>query len=185
MIQEVIVVEGKRDVEAVKRAIEADCILTGGFRLSPATMRELEHAYSKRGLIILTDPDSAGERIRKVLAQRFPNAKHAFIPKSDASTEDDIGVELASPGAILAALGKTRYQVVESRTEFGWADIFSGRLSGFPDAAFRRAVIGEKLGIGYANAKTFLRRLNNYGVTRQEFESALAELQDKGEHDET
>jgi ribonuclease M5 len=32
------------------------------------------------------------------------------------------------------------------------------------------------LGLGFANAKTFLKRLNHYGVTREEFEQAVAEL---------
>ncbi|MBR4695480.1 MAG: DUF4093 domain-containing protein, partial [Selenomonadaceae bacterium] len=35
------------------------------------------------------------------------------------------------------------------------------------------------LGVGFANAKTFLLRLNHYGVSREEFERALEEL-DKG-----
>ena len=34
MIKEVLVVEGKMDVLAVNRAVEADCIITDGFRLS-------------------------------------------------------------------------------------------------------------------------------------------------------
>ena len=32
------------------------------------------------------------------------------------------------------------------------------------------------LGIGYGNAKQFLNRLNNYGVSREEFEKALSNL---------
>ena len=45
------------------------------------------------------------------------------------------------------------------------------------DAAARRARLGRHLGLGFANAKTFLRRLNTYGVTRAEFYAALEELQ--------
>ena len=35
---------------------------------------------------------------------------------------------------------------------------------------------GEILGIGFANAKTFVRRLNNYGITREEFNLAMQKL---------
>ena len=49
-------------------------------------------------------------------------------------------------------------------------------LTGTQDAAVRRAFLGRRLGIGFANAKTFLRRLNTYGITRDEFESAMEEL---------
>ena len=81
MLKEVLVVEGKMDTVAIKRALEADTIETGGFTLAPYTLRQIEAAYKKRGIIILTDPDGAGERIRRFLTQRFPEAGQAFVPK--------------------------------------------------------------------------------------------------------
>lgn len=177
MLQEVIVVEGKQDIAAVKRSIEADCIATGGFGLSPYTLHQIEHAYRKRGIIILTDPDSAGERIRKFLARKFPEAKHAFVPCSAAYAHNDIGIEQARPEAIRAALAKVRAQEMEARREFAWEDVVRAGLTGVKAAAERRAQLGERLGIGYVNAKGFLNRLNNYGVTRQEFLQALKELE--------
>jgi ribonuclease M5 len=59
---------------------------------------------------------------------------------------------------------------------FAAADLQAHGLSGAPDAAERRARLGELLGIGYGTAKKFLRRLNTYGVTRAEFDAALARL---------
>ena len=172
MIQEVIVVEGKNDIAAVKRAVKADCIATQGFRLAARERSELRQAYEKRGLIILTDPDSAGERIRRWLTKEFPNAKHAFVPKEEASVPGDIGIEQASAAAIQKALAKVRYCEWQPKEEFTWGDLLANGLNGAPAAAARRAEIGAKLGIGYANAKTFLERLNNYGVSREEFAAA-------------
>lgn len=176
MIKEVIVVEGKQDIQAVRRAVEADCIATGGFGLSSYTLQKIEQAYKKRGLIILTDPDSAGERIRKFLSERFPEAKHAFVPRAAATANDDIGIEQASGEAIKAALTKVRCLEWQPGKEFNWADIMAAGLSGNVNAAARRALVGEKLGIGYANAKQFLYRLNNYGVTREEFSQAVENI---------
>lgn len=177
MIREVIVVEGKKDVTAVKRAVEAECLTTGGFTLSPRALAQIDAAYRRTGIIILTDPDSAGERIRKALTARFPQAKHAFVPREAASAEDDIGIERAPAAAIRAALDKARCQEWEPVAEFSEDDMRSAGLAGTPAAAARRAVAGELLGIGYANAKTFLRRLNGYGVTRSEFTAAVAALE--------
>lgn len=176
MIKEVIVVEGKNDVQAVRRAVEAECIVTGGFNLAPYTMERIEQAYKKRGIIILTDPDSAGERIRKFLSKRFPEAKHAFIPREEATANDDVGVEQASGHSIRMALAKVRYLEWQPGEEFKLSDMMAYGLSGTPDAAERRACLGAKLGIGYANAKTFLYRLNHYGVTRVEFDEAIQSL---------
>ena len=175
MIKEVLVVEGKMDIVAIDKAVEADCIITGGFSLKPKTLDDIEKAYKKRGIIILNDPDCAGERIRKFLAKRFPEAKHAFVPKEDATANDDIGIEQASPEAIRTALEKVRTLDWNPTNEFTSADLIMNGLSGSNASSERRAVIGAKLGIGYANAKTFLTRLNHYGVTREEFEKAISE----------
>jgi ribonuclease M5 len=178
MIQEVIVVEGKRDIAAVGRAIEAECVATEGFGLLPRTLERLEQAYRRRGLIILTDPDSAGERIRRFLSDRFPAAKHAFVSREEASSADDIGIEQASPSAIRVALERVRYREFQPICQFSSVDLVSAGLSGTACAAQRRAALGARLGIGYANAKTFLYRLNHYGVSREEFEATVEMLEE-------
>ena len=177
MIKEVLVVEGKMDVVAIDKAVEADCIITEGFNLKPQALDSIAKAYQKRGIIIMTDPDSAGERIRRFLTKRFPEAKHAFIPKEDATANNDIGIELASPEAIRTALAKVRTMDWEPTNNFTGADLLRAGISGSPAASEKRAKLGAVLGIGYANAKTFLQRLNHYGITRQEFQQAVAELE--------
>ncbi|MDR2007029.1 MAG: ribonuclease M5 [Acidaminococcales bacterium] len=178
MLKEVIVVEGKNDRAAVMRALDAEVIITGGFALNEAVMEKIRIAYEKRGIIILTDPDCAGERIRKTLTAKFPNAGQAFIAKEDATADGDVGVERACAKDILAALAKTRTHTQDKGTVFSAADIFTHNLTGTKNAAQRRSVLGKTLGIGYANARTFLARLNNYGVAREDFEQALAALEE-------
>ena len=157
MLKEVLVVEGKMDTVAIGKALEADTIETGGFTLAPYTLRQIEAAYKKRGIIILTDPDGAGERIRRFLTERFPEAGQAFIPKRQATANNDVGVEQAQPEAIL--------------------DLFQNDLNGSESASARRDALGAELGIGYGNAKRFLERLNHYGVSREEFTAALEKLE--------
>lgn len=176
VLKEVLVVEGKMDTVAIRRALDADTIETGGFTLAPFTLKKIEAAYKKRGIIILTDPDGAGERIRRFLTSRFPQAGQAFIPKYKATANNDVGVEQAQPEAILEALAKVRCHEYRPQEEFTIKDLFDNGLSGGPEAGARRDALGAKLGIGYGNVKRFLERLNHYGVTREEFEAALQEL---------
>jgi len=176
MIQEVIVVEGKRDVAAVQRSVEAECIVTGGYALPDPVIRRIRQAYVKRGIIILTDPDHAGERIRRRLAQLFPQAKHAFIARAEAQAAGDIGVERATAAVIRQALEKVRYHAFVPQTVFDQNKLLAAGLLGERESAVRRERLGDLLGIGYANAKQFLHRLNHYGVTETEFHAALAEL---------
>ena len=176
MIKEVLVVEGKMDVVAISKAVEADCIITEGFNLKKTALAAIEQAYKKRGIIIMTDPDSAGERIRKFLTKRFPEAKHAFVPKEEATANDDIGIEQASPEAIRKALAKVRTPGWNPQPVFTAADMVKAGLSGWAGAAARRAKLGALIGVGYANAKTFLHRMNTYGVTKEEFDKAVKEI---------
>ena len=178
MIKEVIIVEGKMDVRAVRRAVEADCIITDGFRLRSAAIKNIRAAYEKRGIIVLTDPDTVGERIRARLTELFPRARHAFIPVENATNlnDGDVGVEQASPDAIRAALERVRTPMDAPAEIFSMSDMMMHGLTGTDDAAARRARLGRHLGLGFANAKTFLRRLNTYGITREEFITAIEEL---------
>ena len=176
LLKEVIVVEGKMDVVAVHKALEADCLTTGGFTLSPKILADIKSAYQKRGIIILTDPDAAGERIRRYLTKHFPKAKHAFVPREEATANDDIGIEQASPAAIRTALAKVHTKILVPQLVFSSQDMIAAGLSGAANSAQKRAKLGAALGLGFANAKTFLKRLNNYGVTREEFATALNKL---------
>lgn len=173
LIKECIVVEGKNDAAAVKRAVDADIIITSGFGITGETLRLIKTAAEKRGVIVLTDPDFMGEKIRKIIGDRIPEVKHAFIPREEAMAEGDVGVENASPESIIKALSMARYEVKDNRKEFTQIDMVENGLVGCPEASDMRAKIGKALGIGYANGKQFLNRLNNYGITREEFYSAI------------
>ena len=173
MLKEILIVEGKADVAAINRAVAAECIVTGGFHISRRTLENISAAYKKRGIIILTDPDSAGENIRKFLSKKFPAAKHAYIPRDEATANDDVGVEQASPESIRKALSKVRTLEINPREEFTAAEMIGFKLAGSANSSKLRDKVGAALGIGFGNVKTFVRRLNSYGVTREEFLEAL------------
>ncbi|MCT4606997.1 MAG: ribonuclease M5 [Marinisporobacter sp.] len=176
MIKEVIVVEGRDDVIAVKRAVDAEIITTHGFGITEETYKRIAFAQKRKGVIIFTDPDHAGERIRKNIVKRVKGCKHAFLPREQATKNGDIGIENASPENIRAALNKVRSESNEKRSEFKQLDLIKNDLVGSNEASNRRDALGKLLGIGYANAKQFLNRLNNYGITREEFEEGLKKL---------
>ena len=179
MIKEVLVVEGRSDVARIQAShIDVDMITTDGFSLRKDTLEHIQRAYEKRGIIILTDPDSAGERIRMYLSKRFPKAKHAFVSREEATANGDIGIEQAAAESIKSALLKTRYQQYTPTSTFTMADLWSAQCSGCDNASVRRSKIGAILGIGYGNAKQFLQRLNHYGVTREEWKQAVAQIGD-------
>jgi ribonuclease M5 len=163
MIQELIVVEGKDDISAVKRAVEADVVCTHGFGLTEDILKVIENAAKTRGVIVFTDPDYAGDKIRRYIDKRVPNCKHAYLPRHLGKKGDNIGIENATPESIFEALSKVQ-TLVNNETTFTLQDMFEFGLNG-EGSKDKRRFVGEKLGIGYCNSKQFVNRLNNYGIT--------------------
>ncbi|MCQ2544946.1 MAG: ribonuclease M5 [Clostridia bacterium] len=185
-IKETIVVEGRDDTAAIKRSVEALTIETHGYGIRPDTWDLIAKADRTTGIIVFTDPDHAGEQIRKRLLERFPNAKEAFLDVDAATASDgDIGIENASDEAIQNALAKARGAAGSTEESgqseslagtFTQQDMFAWGLAGCEGSSERRAMLGKTLGVGFANSKTFLQRLNRLGVSRREIEEAIKGL---------
>ena len=177
-IKEIIVVEGRDDITAVKAAVDAEIIQVNGFAVRKAgTIEKIRVANKNRGIIILSEPDHAGEEIRKYIHKFFPEAKDAYIRRIEGTKDGDVGVENANPEAIINALEKARCSVVDNIIEnFDMAYLMDCGLVGNNEASIRREKVGGKLGIGYSNGKQFLSRLNRYGINKDEFEKALNEV---------
>lgn len=173
MLKETIVVEGKNDAASVRRAVEADIIITSGFGINGSILERIRKAQEKHGVIVLTDPDFMGEKIRKIISDKIKGVKHAFLSKEEAYKEGDIGVENATPESILKALAMAKYELEEVKRTFKSGDMTYYGLAGGQNAAELRNRLGSALGIGYANAKQFLNRLNRYGISREELEAEL------------
>ena len=168
-IREAIVAEGRDDAAVIAQAVNAVCITTHGFGIAQETWALIDHAYHTTGIIILTDPDHAGEEIRRRIAARYPDAKHAFLPRDRAIRGDDIGVENARPEDVAAALLAAKATVrTQDPSDITPDLLVSLGLSGAPGSAALRAKTGAALGIGYGNSRTFLRRAAGFGITREE-----------------
>ena len=168
-----IVVEGRDDVAAVSRAADALIIPTHGFGITGETWEVMAKAAEEKGLVILTDPDHAGEQIRRMLTERFPEALQAYIARDDAVDADDIGVENAEPEVIREALEKALARGSDPRAEgearisSRFADMSDLRelgLAGCGGAAGKRASVCKSLGIGYGNASAMIKKLRGFGI---------------------
>lgn len=181
MIKEVIVVEGREDIRAVKAALDAEVLATNGFNYGNKLIASLRDIQKRRGLIILTDPDYAGSMIRKDLDAKIKGCKHAFLPQGKALKKDDIGIENASKEDIIKAIKKARPNLVDRKDSFTREDMVSYGLAGGKDSSDLRDKLGHDLGIGYGNSKQFLNRLNSFGIKKEEFLQALERIRKNGE----
>lgn len=179
MIKEIIIVEGKDDVSAVKKAVDADIFTTSGLGLTKDMIAKIKKAAEGRGAIILTDPDYPGKKIRRILSEEIPNCKHAFIPRNKANKNGNIGVENSTPEDILEALKNAKAVHYDTVETFKKSDMFYYDLEGSPNASEMRKILGDELGIGFCSAKQFLQRLNSFGITKEDLEQALENVYKK------
>lgn len=181
-IRETIVVEGKNDIQAVRRAVDAHFIMTSGFGINGPILEEIRTAKEKNGVIVLTDPDYMGERIREILNKKIPGLKHAYISRVEGTTKGDVGVENASPDAIRKALEFARAEDPTeweegANFELSVADIFSMGLTGRPGSDELRAKVAEILQIGACNVKQFIHRIKVYKIQEEQLRKALDEAE--------
>lgn len=183
IIKEVIVVEGKDDTINLKKYLDVDTIETNGSAVSHETLVQIQALAAKRGVIIFTDPDFNGERIRKIVSTAVPMAKHAFIKRQDGvpkNTGGSLGVEHASKTVILAALENIYSATATTAPIITQHDLLQANLIGGTKARKNREQLGMDLNIGYVNGKQLLKRLQMFQITRADFEAAVARI-NKGE----
>ena len=179
-IKEAVIVEGKYDRQRLMQVTDAPIICTGGFRLykSPALIESIRHLAQTRGIIILTDSDQAGFRIRNYLKRRLGpqcSIKNAYIPavfgkerrKEHPGKEGLLGVEGMDNTAlekILAAAAEMVPADTEQVQPVTKADLFADGFSGRSDSAARREKLAAQLHLPpRISANALLELLNQTG----------------------
>ncbi|RFU60954.1 ribonuclease M5 [Bacillus sp. V59.32b] len=183
-LKEIIVVEGKDDTVAIKRAVDADTIETNGSAINEAVIEQVRLAQKTRGVIIFTDPDYPGQKIRNTIAEQVNGCKHAFISKQEALPKSGrgIGVEHASPDAIRAALKEAQIMDEEAKEEITQQDLIEAGLIGGSGSKEKREKLGLILKIGFTNGKQLHKRLMMFQISKETFNQALIQIKQEEGH---
>lgn len=117
-IKETIIVEGKYDKMRISPLFDANIIELGGFQIynNKDRLSLIRRIAEKNGIIILTDSDSAGFKLRHYISSAVPKANitNVFIPnvsgkekrKQKPGKENLIGVEGMTTEVLLDAFRK-------------------------------------------------------------------------------
>lgn len=164
-IKETIVVEGIYDKIKLSRFIDAVIITTNGFGVfaNEKILASIKNMADKTGIVILTDSDSAGFKIRNYIKQALPKdrVKHAYVPdiqgkekrKREPGKEGLLGVEGINDDIILEALKNSGCTVDGNSTtpkqgrEITKVDLFKAGLSGGAGSREKRNALAASLGV--------------------------------------
>ena len=195
-IQEVIVVEGRYDKNALSQVVDATIITLGGFAVfnDREKLAFLRRLAEQRGLIVLTDSDGAGFVIRNYLKGALPRnqVKQAYIPdipgkerrKRAPGKEGKLGVEGMKPAVLLEALRRAGATFVgeapgETRREpITKADLFTLGLTGGTDSAAKRRALLKRLDLPEHLTPNGMLEALNLLYSREAFLALAAEEHD-------
>ena len=171
---EVVIVEGLHDLERLKSIYpDIDVLITNGSEID-SFLPQIIEVSKKRDIILFLDPDYPGERIRKIIQANVPNAKNAFLKKSLAISKNrkKVGIEHAKKEDIIEAL-ENHLSIVKRDDLITINDLYKIGLIGEKNSAKLRDEICLKFNLGHANAKTFLNRINMFGIDIKDIEKVL------------
>ena len=162
-VKEAIIVEGKYDKIKLSGFVDGLVFVADGFSIfnNKKDQQTIKTLAQKTGIVILTDSDSAGLKIRNFIKQLVPReqVKHAYIPevvgkekrKSVAGKEGLLGVEGIDETTITEALIKSGCTVngkeSDENDKFTKTDFYIFGLSGGEKSAYLRAELSKKLGL--------------------------------------
>lgn len=183
-VRQPIIVEGRYDRIRLSSLIDGVFIETGGFRVfkDRELVASLRHIAETTGVILLTDSDGAGFKIRNYLKNVLgKNAKitDVYIPavrgvekrKAAPSAEGLLGVEGIDSETLLLAFERAGIgcEKVEKKSDLTVADLFQAKLTGAPNSAERRRELLKRLSLPPRLSNRSMLLMLNTLLTREEF----------------
>ena len=190
-IKEAIIVEGRYDKIKLSGFIDGVILTTHGFAVytNPEFGAAIKKLADTCGVVILTDSDSAGMRIRNFVKQKAAGGRvlHAYVPdiagkerrKAKSSAEGLLGVEGMSEEIIINALREAGCTIDNAAAEsknggITKAELYFLGLSGTPAAAQRRRKLCAKLGIPAQLSANMMLDVLNRITTFEELEELVS-----------
>lgn len=193
-VAQAILVEGKYDKIKLASLLDAVILTTDGFRIfrDPEKLALIRYYAKTTGLIILTDSDTAGFRIRHYVKGAIQEGKlyQVYIPdiygkehrKEKPSAEGKLGVEGMEKQVLLQALEKAGVltETVPKRTDpITRYDLYALGLSGGADSKAKRKQLQRYLGLPELLSAASLLEVLNTRMTRTELQQLLEKLSEK------
>lgn len=191
-IKEAVIVEGRYDKIKLSSLIDAPIIETNGFRVFSDKEKQnlIKRIADARGILVMTDSDSAGFVIRNFLKGVVDKSKikHCYIPqiegkekrKAQSGKEGLLGVEGVSDDVIIDAIRKSGATIIgensTAKKEITKSDLLYLGLTGTENAQKNRNMLLKRLRLPtYLTTNAMLTALNCL-YSFEELKSLLDEI---------
>ncbi len=190
----VLIVEGKYDAARLSHLTDAMILLTDGFAIYKDKKRQqlFKALAKKNGLILLTDSDAAGFRIRTYITNLVgeKNVVQAYVPaihgkekrKPQPGKEGLLGVEGVDDAILLQILKDALGEEVSGEPvrpegrQITYTDLYDWGLSGTAGSAERKAALLNRLGLPPRLSKKELVEALNRLYSFEQLDEMLREI---------
>ncbi|MCL2099572.1 MAG: DUF4093 domain-containing protein [Oscillospiraceae bacterium] len=191
-IKQTVVVEGKYDKIKLENIISANIITTDGFKIYNDRQKQalLKNIAEKTGIIILTDSDSAGRRIRGFIKSFINDADceiiNIYIPeilgkekrKAMPSKENLLGVEGTDNKTLLSVFEKYGAENNGGTDrKISKLDFYEDGLTGAAGSAKKREYLRKRLDLPYLPVNALIEAANIL-IGLSEYKKIINELKD-------
>ena len=196
-IDRVVIVEGRYDKIKLNSILDAVIIETEGFGIfnNKEKQKLIRKLARTKGLLILTDSDSAGFKIRSFIKGIVPEEqiKHAYIPdifgkekrKNEPSKEGKLGVEGVDVRIIVDALERAGVLCEEvpdtNKREITKLDLYEDGFSGRQNSDALRKKLLKHLDLPERLTSNALVQILNTFLTYEEYKKAVEEIKSNGQ----
>ena len=191
-INEAVIVEGKYDKIKLSGILDTIIIETDGFAIfkDKEKQKMIRFLAEKRGLVILTDSDSAGFKIRSFIKgiTKCENVKNVYIPdvygkekrKTEFSREGKLGVEGMKAQVIIDGLKKAGVICDEddkkTSREITHTDFFEDGISGGENSSRTRKALARELELPERISSSSLLKIINSYMTYEEYKNIIEKI---------
>lgn len=189
-LEQAVIVEGKYDKIKLNSIIDGVIITTNGFSVikDKEKIELIRYFAKKKGIIILTDSDSAGFKIRNYIKGAVKDGKitNVYIPdifgkekrKTAPSKEGKLGVEGIDKGILLKAFEKAGIlssETTEKRDPITKIDLYEAGLTGGKNSSEKRKAVLKRLDMPQLLTTNSMLEILNTMMSREEFLRFAAE----------
>lgn len=189
-IEQAIIVEGKYDKIKLSSIVDAVILVTDGFRIfkDEEKMSVIRYYAETTGVLILTDSDSAGFKIRNYLKGSVGGkVTNVYIPdvfgkerrKVHPSKEGKLGVEGIDPDVIIDAFRKAGVlfsERDEKKEKITRLDLYTDGLSGGENSSQKRRKLLKTIGLPELLTTTGMLEILNTMFTVEEYRELIEKI---------
>ena len=189
IIDKLILVEGKYDKIRLENIVDADIFVLNGFGIynNKQALKTIKSIAGEREILLITDSDFAGYKIRVYLSKVLKSNKIAnvFVPQIEGkekrkilpSAQGFLGVEGISDDVLIEILSEYASER-SNRNEITHTHLYQLGFTGSSGATARKNSLLRFLGVQTNISNNFLLKILNERYTLSDFEKIINEIEE-------